>query len=80
MSWFWIMPQITQGRKDNSVLVDWLWEDLYIFDVLFLPARTPEWNPVEQNFDWTKVHGTRRVVKAASVVLDSITHEEVKSF
>ena len=31
---------------DNSDLCDWLWFNYRIF-VLFLPARTPEWNPIE---------------------------------
>ena len=75
--------------EDNSVLVYWLWKDFNIF-VLFLPARTPEWNPIKmlwncleerlKHFDWIKVRGNHRVVKATRKVLDGITHEEVKSF
>ena len=32
--------------KENSVLEEWMWEYHQIY-VLFLPARTPEWNPIE---------------------------------
>jgi hypothetical protein len=32
--------------KENTVLEDWLWEEHSIF-ALFLPARTPGWNPIE---------------------------------
>ena len=31
---------------DNKYLAEWLWNDFRIL-VLFLPTRTPEWNPVE---------------------------------
>ena len=75
--------------KCNTVLEDWLWNDYGVF-ALFLPARTPEWNPIEllwncleerlKNFDWERVRGPRRVVKAAKRVLDGITHPEVSSF
>ncbi len=52
--------------KENTVLEDWLWNDHYIF-ALFLPARTPEWNPIEllwiclsmrsKHNDWDNIHG-----------------------
>ena len=71
--------------KENTVLEDWLWEEHRIF-VLFLPARTPEWNPIElvwnileerlKHYDWRTVCGTDRVVKAAATVLNRITHKE----
>jgi hypothetical protein len=32
--------------KENTDLEDWLWEEHSIF-ALFLPARTPEWNPIK---------------------------------
>jgi hypothetical protein len=32
--------------KGNSVLKEWLWEEHMVL-VLFLPARAPEWNPIE---------------------------------
>ncbi len=32
--------------KGNKVLEEWLWENHSVF-LLFLPARAPEWNPVE---------------------------------
>jgi hypothetical protein len=32
--------------KENTVLEDWLWEEHSIF-TLFLPARAPEWKPIE---------------------------------
>ena len=34
-------------RKENTVLQEYLWETYGIF-LLFLPARVPEWNLMEQ--------------------------------
>ena len=75
--------------KSNTVLENWLWEDYEVF-ALFLPARTPEWNPIEllwnclearlANYDWERVRGPKRVVKATIKVLEGITHAEVSSF
>ena len=75
--------------KENRVLEDWLWEDHGIF-VLFLPARTPEWNPIEllwncleerlKEYDLDTLVGPDKVVQASQIILDEITHEEVKSF
>ena len=31
---------------ENKYLTDWLWDDFRIL-LLFLPTRTPKWNPVE---------------------------------
>ena len=75
--------------KENTVLDDWLWSEHSIF-VLFLPARTPEWNPIEllwnclcqrlKHFDWSHMVSSHRVVGAAILVLDNVTHDEVESF
>ena len=75
--------------KSNTVLENWLWEDYEVF-ALYLPARTPEWNPIEllwnclearlANYDWERVRGPKRVVKATIKVLEGITHAEVSSF
>jgi hypothetical protein len=75
--------------KENTVLEDWLWNDHSIF-ALFLPARTPEWNPIEllwnclsmrlKHNDWDNIHGSSRVVHAAIHILDRITHREVERF
>jgi transposase len=75
--------------KENTVLEDWLWEEHSIF-ALFLPARTPEWNPIElvwncltqrlKHYDWDHLSASYRVVHAAIYVLDRITHEEVERF
>jgi hypothetical protein len=76
--------------KENTVLVDWLWNDHSIF-ALFLPAQTPEWNPIEllwnclsmrlKHNDWEHIHGLSWVVRAAIHILDRITHRaEVESF
>ena len=75
--------------KENTVLEDWLWEEHSIF-ALFLPARAPEWNPIEllwncltqrlKHYDWEHLHGSYRVVRAAIYVLDRITHGEVERF
>ena len=73
--------------KENSSLEDWLW-DYHNVCVLFLPARCPEFNPIElvwnilevrlTHQDWEFVHGSDRVVTAACEIMDSITHKEVK--
>ena len=34
------------NKKAAAVLADWSWDRFEIF-VLFLPPRTPEWNPIE---------------------------------
>jgi hypothetical protein len=71
--------------KGNTVLEDWLWEDHSVL-VLFLPARAPEWNPIElmwncltqrmKYLDLSVFTGSHRVVAAAATILDFITHEE----
>ena len=73
--------------KGNTVLEDWLW-NYHRVCVLFLPARTPEWNPIEliwnileerlKHQNWEYVEGSDRVVKAAASVMDNFTHEDVK--
>jgi len=75
--------------KENTVLEDWLWEEHSMF-ALFLPARTPEWNPIElvwncltqglKHYDWDHLSASYRVVYAAIYILDRITHEEVERF
>ena len=75
--------------KENTVLEDWLWEEQSIF-ALFLPARAPEWNPIEllwncltqrlKHYNWEHLHGSYRVVRAAIYILDRITHGEVERF
>jgi hypothetical protein len=62
--------------KENTVLEDWLWNDHSIF-ALFLPARTPEWNPIEllwnclsmrlKHNDWDNIHGSSRVATRRSI-------------
>ena len=75
--------------KDNTVLEEWLWTEHMVL-VLFLPARTPEWNPIElmwncmsqrlKYFDILQITGSHRVVKAAVSILDQITHDEIYRF
>jgi hypothetical protein len=75
--------------KENTVLEDWLWKEHSIF-ALFLPARTPEWNPIEllwnclsmrlKHNDWDDMHGSSWVVHAAIYILDNLTRDEVESF
>ena len=75
--------------KGNSVLEEWLWEEHMVL-VLFLPARSPEWNPIElmwncltqrlKYFDLTSLTGSNRVVTAAAAILDWISHEEIYRF
>jgi hypothetical protein len=75
--------------KGNTVLEEWLWEDHMVL-VLFLPARAPEWNPIElmwnclcqrlKYFDVSNLTGSHRVVAAAATILNEITHEEIFRF
>ena len=75
--------------KDNSVIEEWLWEEHMVL-VLFLPARAPEWNPIElmwncltqrlKFFDLSSLNGTHRVVLAAAKILNEITHDEIFRF
>ena len=56
--------------KDNTVLEEWLWSEHMVL-VLFLPARAPEWNPIElmwncmvqrlKYFDISQLTGFHRV-------------------
>jgi hypothetical protein len=65
--------------KENTVLEDWLWEEHSIF-ALFLPARTPEWNPIEllwnclsvrlKHNEWDNLPGSSRVIRTAIYILD----------
>ncbi len=61
--------------KENMVLEDWLWNEHSIF-ALFLPARTPEWNPIELLWNCLSM----RLKHNATYILDNITHWEVESF
>jgi transposase len=75
--------------KDNTVLEEWLWTEHMVL-VLFLPARAPEWNPIElmwncmvqrlKYFDIFQLTGSHKVVKAAASILDQITHDEIYRF
>jgi hypothetical protein len=77
----------TGGR--NTDLEQWLWDNFQIF-LLWLPARTPEWNPIE--FAWNIlvarlgvfslelagiILGSHSLVVAADMILVGITHEEI---
>ncbi len=75
--------------KKNTVLEDWLREEHSIF-ALFLPARTPEWNPIEllwncltqhlKHYNWEHLHGLYCVVCVAIHILDRITYGEVEFY
>ena len=72
----------------NATLEDWLWVNFRIF-LLLLPARTPEWNPIELvwnilvqrlavfSLELVCRFGSHSLVMASQVILDNITHEEV---
>ena len=72
----------------NATLEDWLWDNYRIF-MLLLPARTPEWNPIElvwnilvQRLRTFSLHlanqfGKQSLLGASEVILDNITHKEV---
>lgn len=72
----------------NTVLGDWLWDNFRIY-LLLLPARTPEWNPIELvwnilvqrlrvfSLELARTMGSHSLVQAAQMILDHISHEEV---
>ena len=72
----------------NTILEDWLWDNFRIF-LLLLPARTPEWNPIElvwnilvQRLQVFSLELARQMVghslvQASMMILDTITHAEV---
>ena len=53
--------------------------------ILFLPARSSEWNPIElvwnlleqrlRSYDWSSLLGSNGVIQAATCVQNDITHE-----
>ena len=77
---------------ENYILVEWLWEYFGIF-VLFLPTRTPEWNPIElvwntlvqrlKRVDLRQLrqqYGTDCAAHASVDILNEMTHEEIAKF
>jgi hypothetical protein len=75
--------------KGNSVLEEWLWQEHMVL-ALFLPARAPEWNPIElmwnclaqrlKYFDLSSITGSHQVVVAAATILNEISYEEIYRF
>ena len=76
----------------TCVLEDWLWNKHGVF-LLYLPARSPEWNPVELVWnvlvqrlrtlpmsDLKRRYTKNACAYAAADILDEITQEEVWSF
>ena len=73
---------------ENTFMEDWLRDNCRIF-VLLLPARTPEWNPMELvwnilvqrlhifSLDIAHSRGKHSFVQVSPVILDGITQEEV---
>ena len=80
---------VNHKGKGNSVLEEWLWEEHMVL-VLFLPARSPEWNPIEllwncltqqmNDFDLSSLTDPHQVVAAAATILDRISHEDIYRF
>ena len=75
----------------NSDLEQWLWDNFQVF-LLWLPARTPEWNPIELVWNILvarlgtyslevarSIPGSHSLVVAADIILRGITHEEVQA-
>ena len=62
------------SKKHATILADWLWRRFSIF-VLFLPPRTPEWNPIELLWAYlTKRLGTYPL----SVIRDEMRNRNCK--
>ena len=72
----------------SATLEDWLWDNFRIF-MLLLPARTPEWNPIElvwnmfvqrlNVFNLRKAieMGPHALLQATEIILQNISHSEV---
>ena len=80
--------------KENTVLQEYLWEE-YGTILLFLPPRSPEWNPMEQVwkhlvYELKKVplklchelsrHGKHVAAYQAMNILNNVSHEQVRHF
>jgi hypothetical protein len=76
--------------KENEVLEDWLWEDHGIM-LIFLPPRSPEWNPIElvwailvrrlRTYDLVQArarYGNNASAHVAADILENITISEVR--
>ena len=75
----------------NTVLEEFLWDNFRVF-VLTLPARAPEWNPIEhvwnvydqkmQTYRMEKLEGLSnedRYLHAAEEILVSFTHADINA-
>lgn len=75
---------------DNSDLENWLWLNFRVF-LIYLPARTPEWNPIELVWNILvqrlnvfclqaakRIGGKHSLVVATMHVLNNVTHKEVR--
>ena len=72
----------------NEHLEELLWENHNIL-LIWLPARTPEWNPVELVWsllqrrlgiiplNFYKIHGKDSIAHLAALILDEMTYEDV---
>ena len=77
----------------TDALVEWLWQEHKIL-VLFLPSRTPEWNPIElvwrqlvNELQKYPIHvavqefGTdHTIARVAAKILDNVTFEDIRKF
>jgi hypothetical protein len=75
-------------KGDNTYLEEWLWETFGIF-ILFLPTRTPEWNPTEllwrllvQRLKYYAIRLLRQFSKDAPAhvtddILSKVIHREI---
>ena len=73
--------------KENIVLEDWLWKRHRVV-VLFLPARAPEWNPIElvwsclearlRTYKLRRIRQTKKdcAMYAAADILKKVTPED----
>lgn len=78
--------------KDNCVLEEWLWEYHGVF-LLYMPARSPEWNPVELLWnvlvqrlramplsEYRARFNVNGCAHAAAEILDNVTPKLVQKF
>ena len=88
MMYSFVIMHIITGGGECSSLEDFLWEEHNIL-IVYLPARTPEWNPIELIWNLLirrlgliplhvlHIYKKDAVAHCATKILSEITHEDV---
>ena len=76
---------------EAATLEDYLWEEHNIL-IVYLPARTPEWNPMELVWNimvrrisllplaHIQAFGSNAVAHAAAEILNQVSHDDINKF